>query len=120
MVTGDNMITARAIARNCNILEGDAPNRVMEGVAFLDKIGGVIKICKDCQEQTCACSEDAKEKRRKKAEKRRLKREAEAIERGDPVPEAADDDDNMEDGISNLDAFKEIIENLDILARSRP
>jgi Ca2+ transporting ATPase len=50
MVTGDNMITARAIAKNCNILEGDSPNRVMEGVAFLDKIGGVIKICKDCKE----------------------------------------------------------------------
>jgi Ca2+ transporting ATPase len=50
MVTGDNMITAKAIARTCNILESDASNRVMEGVSFLEQIGGVIKICKTCKE----------------------------------------------------------------------
>jgi P-type Ca2+ transporter type 2B len=45
MVTGDNIVTARAIAVNCNILQ---PNQLdddrccMEGPAFYEKMGGLV------------------------------------------------------------------------------
>lgn len=49
MVTGDNLITARAIAKECNIINPNEPDddtngRVMEGPDFYKLIGGVEKI----------------------------------------------------------------------------
>ena len=49
MVTGDNKVTARAIAKKCNIIGKDEPDddnngRVMEGPDFYKLIGGVKKI----------------------------------------------------------------------------
>lgn len=48
MITGDNAITARAIAKECNIISPDEPEvenngRVMEGVEFYKLIGGITK-----------------------------------------------------------------------------
>ena len=48
MVTGDNAITARAIAKECNIIDPNLPDddddgRVMEGPDFFKLIGGVKK-----------------------------------------------------------------------------
>lgn len=48
MVTGDNLVTARAIAKECNIIHPDEPDddsngRVMEGPEFYRLIGGVSK-----------------------------------------------------------------------------
>ena len=48
MVTGDNKITARAIAKECNIIDPNEPNddengRVMEGPDFYKLIGGIKK-----------------------------------------------------------------------------
>lgn len=45
MVTGDNLITARAIANDCEILD-EENNLVMEGPDFYKKIGGVV--CANC------------------------------------------------------------------------
>jgi P-type Ca2+ transporter type 2B len=49
MITGDNAITARAIAKECNIISPDEPDvenngRVMEGAEFYKLIGGVTKL----------------------------------------------------------------------------
>lgn len=44
MVTGDNFITARAIARNCGILnEGFMQDKytIMEGPKFYEEVGGL-------------------------------------------------------------------------------
>lgn len=48
MVTGDNKVTARAIAKECNIINKNEPDdddngRVMEGPEFFKLIGGVQK-----------------------------------------------------------------------------
>ena len=48
MVTGDNKVTARAIAKECNIIDPNEPNddengRVMEGPDFYKLIGGLKK-----------------------------------------------------------------------------
>ena len=53
MVTGDNKITAMAIARECYILPSDkkefdnmqGPDQVMEGPEFYERMGGLI--CKN-------------------------------------------------------------------------
>lgn len=50
MVTGDNLITAKAIAEECKILE-DAKEEdkdcVLEGPDFYTRMGGLI--CKTCK-----------------------------------------------------------------------
>ena len=53
MVTGDNKVTALAIAKECNIINSnkvDSDNDfvVMEGPDFFDKMGGLI--CKTCKQ----------------------------------------------------------------------
>ena len=128
MVTGDNVITAKAIARNCGILEGDGNERIMEGVFFAEQIGGMIKVCKTCKLSPCCCSEAVKAKRAAKMEKKRLKKEAEqakeaqnaTITPDSPVVVEEDEDDNMEDGVADLEKFAALVDDLDILARSRP
>lgn len=50
MVTGDNLITAKAIARECGILNDELvnlPDSVMEGPQFYERMGGII--CRNCK-----------------------------------------------------------------------
>lgn len=47
MVTGDNKVTARAIALNCGITTEEPDRIVMEGADFMERIGGVV--CKKCR-----------------------------------------------------------------------
>jgi Ca2+ transporting ATPase len=54
MVTGDNIITARAIAKDVGILTGDKDELVMEGAEFNRLVGGVI--CKNCRTAICDCA----------------------------------------------------------------
>jgi magnesium-transporting ATPase (P-type) len=43
MVTGDNKLTAYAIAKECGIIEADDKTSiVIEGPDFMDKIGGIV------------------------------------------------------------------------------
>ena len=43
MVTGDNKITALAIAKECGIITHDDENAVMEGTEFYERVGGLVK-----------------------------------------------------------------------------
>ena len=58
MVTGDNKLTAQAIARECGIIEIGDNNEftVVEGPIFMEKIGGVV--CKSCRVSICYCPRD--------------------------------------------------------------
>lgn len=58
MVTGDNLITAKAIAKDVGILKGDPDELVMEGAEFIKLIGGVV--CKKCRTLTCNCARTVK------------------------------------------------------------
>lgn len=94
MVTGDNKLTATAIAKECNIVQqGDSKSIVMEGVEFIQRIGGVI--CKACKTQICDCPRDHDSAKRMKKQVR-------------------------VDTIANAEEFDKIYPNLDVLARSRP
>ena len=42
MVTGDNKLTAEAIAKSCGIYNESRGDIVMEGVEFITKTGGVV------------------------------------------------------------------------------
>jgi P-type Ca2+ transporter type 2B len=42
MVTGDNIDTARAIAKECGIVKEGDDSIIMEGVEFIEKTGGII------------------------------------------------------------------------------
>lgn len=56
MVTGDNKITAKAIAKECNILNDENSKHsysVMEGKDFNDLVGGLV--WKKCGSKTQEC-----------------------------------------------------------------
>lgn len=57
MVTGDNKITAMAIAKECKIIDenfGITQDSVMEGPEFYERMGGLI--CKTCgKDSPCNC-----------------------------------------------------------------
>jgi Ca2+ transporting ATPase len=57
MVTGDNKITAMAIAKECRIFDesfGISSDSVLEGPEFYERMGGLI--CKTCkQDAPCNC-----------------------------------------------------------------
>jgi len=92
MVTGDNKLTARAIAKECGIIEqGDENSIVMEGVAFNKMIGGVI--CFNCSKKECECNRE-----QVKGEVKR----------------------SRVDTIAHSEEFNKVYPHLDVLARSRP
>lgn len=93
MVTGDNIVTAAAIARDVGIIKEGDNSLVMEGTEFIELIGGVI--CKTCRTKECGCALDLKQA---KAENIPLR----------------------VDTIENGKAFDRLQMNLLVLARSRP
>jgi Ca2+ transporting ATPase len=55
MVTGDNKVTAVAIAKECNILTNDShivDDSVLEGPEFYERMGGLW--CKNCKNDRAA------------------------------------------------------------------
>jgi Ca2+ transporting ATPase len=90
MVTGDNVKTARSIAKECGILMPDGI--LMEGPNFTQEVGGVV--CKECRTTICPCPRD-------KAHAK-------------PGQEV------REDVIGNLERFRELVVKLDVMARSKP
>lgn len=50
MVTGDNKVTALAIAKECNIIQEVTEDCVMEGVEFYERVGGLY--CKNCEQDS--------------------------------------------------------------------
>jgi Ca2+ transporting ATPase len=64
MVTGDNIVTARAIAKEVGIIDpSNEESLVMEGIDFVEKIGGVV--CEKCRTAVCGCERDAKKAKAK-------------------------------------------------------
>lgn len=93
MVTGDNIITAKAIAKDVGIIKEGDDSLVMEGAEFINLIGGVV--CRKCRTPLCDCAKNPKE--------------AEATGK-----------DLRVDTIQNSAAFDVLKERLLVLARSRP
>lgn len=92
MVTGDNEVTAKSIARDCNILTSESSNCVMQGSEFASKIGEII--CEQCRTKVCKCPRDP-----------RKAKEGETV---------------RVDVVGDIEKFKEILQDLCVLARSRP
>ncbi|CDJ34218.1 LOW QUALITY PROTEIN: Ca2+-ATPase, putative [Eimeria mitis] len=93
MVTGDNLITAKAIAKKCHIFNEERGDLAMLGPDFTQLVGGVV--CQTCRTVTCGCATDAKTA---EAEGKNLR----------------------VDVIGNMDAFERIWKRLQVLARSQP
>jgi len=94
MVTGDNKLTARAIATECGIIDpADENSLVLTGPEFVNLTGGVV--CKKCKTKECDCPRDR----------------VTAKKTGKPM---------RIDTIANQEAFDKIYKHLDVLARSRP
>ena len=93
MVTGDNIITAKAIAKEVGIIEEGKDFIAMEGPDFNKLVGGVV--CSKCKTLVCPCPTT-----NKKAEE--------------------DGTELRVDTIANGEEFDKIKDNLLVLARSRP
>lgn len=63
MVTGDNVVTATAIAKDIGIIRPNDNSLIMEGTEFMELVGGVI--CKSCKTKECGCARDRKESEEK-------------------------------------------------------
>lgn len=99
MVTGDNKITARAIAKNVGIInsKNETSALVMEGPEFLRLIEGVV--CKNCLEKKeCDCVKYEKELDNPENKGKKVRK----------------------DTIKNQGEFDKIWKDLCVLARSRP
>ncbi|OEH76738.1 putative Ca2+-ATPase [Cyclospora cayetanensis] len=93
MVTGDNIITAKAIAKKCNIFSEERGDLAMLGPDFTKLVGGVI--CQTCRTAMCGCATDAKTA---ELEGKNLR----------------------VDVIADIEAFERIWGRLQVLARSQP
>ena len=92
MVTGDNAVMAKTIGMECNVFKSKEKNLVLEGRDFINRIGGVV--CKNCNTNVCDC-----------AQNERASNGFQKI---------------RENKIKNPQAFKEICEDIEVLARCRP
>lgn len=93
MVTGDNIITAKAIAKEIGLTKDNEQFLAMEGPDFNKLVGGVV--CAKCRTAICECARDAKK----------------AEEQGVEV---------RVDTVANAEEFDKIKDKLLVLARSRP
>ncbi|CAM5999038.1 unnamed protein product, partial [Sphagnum balticum] len=93
MVTGDNIITAKAIAKEIGIISDTSDSLVMEGPEFSKLVGGIV--CKKCRTALCPCPKDSKT----------------AEEEGVEV---------RVDTVALAEEFDKIQDKLLVLARSRP
>ncbi|CBZ53551.1 hypothetical protein NCLIV_033380 [Neospora caninum Liverpool] len=93
MVTGDNIETAKQIAIKCNIYHPEKKGLAMTGPEFNALVGGVV--CSACRTAVCDCPRDPTEEKRT-GKKMRI------------------------DVIAFPEAFNEIADNLEVLARSQP
>lgn len=62
MVTGDNLVTATAIAKEIGIIQPHKPSLCLEGHEFNRIVGGVV--CALCRTEKCDCSFDGSDKTR--------------------------------------------------------
>ncbi|PHJ16670.1 plasma membrane-type ca(2+)-atpase a1 pmcaa1, partial [Cystoisospora suis] len=93
MITGDNIITAKAIGKKCHIYHENEGGLAMLGSEFTRLVGGVI--CERCRTEICDCAVDLKT----------------SEEQGKPL---------RVDVIRDMSAFDRICRHLEILARSQP
>lgn len=94
MVTGDNKITARAIAEECGIINANEDsNTVMEGKDFIQMVGGIV--CEVCLTKRCDCPNNS-------IEAKILQRPMRKNTLGNPI------------------AFANFYQKLCVLARTRP
>lgn len=67
MVTGDNKVTALAIAKQCGIISRDHKDAVLEGPEFYERVGGLY--CFNCKGNSpCDCPDDKVDERVKNKE----------------------------------------------------
>ena len=103
MITGDDITIAEAIAKNAGIIKQNENYLSITGKQFIERIGGIV--CKTCTMETekCSCPKTIGQAK---------------IKYGD-LDEEALTSRLKKERIHDMDAFKEIIKNLRVIARAR-
>jgi Ca2+ transporting ATPase len=103
MITGDDITIAEAIAKNAGIIKPNENYLSITGKQFIERIGGIV--CKTCTMETekCSCPKTIGQAK---------------IKYGD-LDEEALTSRLKKERIHDMDAFKEIIKNLRVIARAR-
>lgn len=137
MVTGDNRVTAKTIATECQIMKHEHEFAVMDGKDFSEKLEGLIKVCEGCSK--IISEEDLDKYKQQKQEEERKKKAEEKEEKKEEEEGDDDDDDEPEiekqeqqdecpfckekkvvEKVKRIDKFKEICPHLCVISRSRP
>ena len=126
MVTGDNLITAIAIAKNCHIIKEDISEDElqqcsMEGPQFNEYVGGLVLVCKECKRESCVCKEQNKENNQRDTENDKEK--AKAFSKDTTKDKDSKDKEKNKDKVESVrfkDKFESIMNTLFVVARSRP
>jgi magnesium-transporting ATPase (P-type) len=66
MVTGDNIITAKAIAKEIGLFTDEGSYLALEGPEFNKSVGGIV--CKNCKVAICDCPTTADQAEEQKKE----------------------------------------------------
>ena len=103
MITGDDITIAEAIAKNAGIIKQNENYLSITGKQFIERIGGIV--CKTCTMETekCSCPKTIGQAK---------------IKYGD-LDEEVLTSRLKKERVHDMDAFKEIIKNLRVIARAR-
>lgn len=104
MITSDNISVAESFAKKCGIIREKGNLEILTGNQFMERIGGIICKTYNMNMDKCSCPKTFGQAKVKFGD----------LNEEDLLSKM------QKEGISNMDAFEEIIQNLKVIANAKP